>query len=441
MNSKRIKRIFMILIFGFIIWILSNSTEAAYVSVSPSTTSANPNQSVTLTISSDCIGKVNLSTSNGSLSANSVFIDGSQTVNVVVGSSGTTIVTAIPVDMSDSSGTTVSIKEASASISIKNTSSSTTNNNTNTSTGTNTNSNKPSATEKSSIATLSNLGIRPNDFSGFRANIYSYNVEVPNNLESIDVYASIGKGKSLSGTGTKKLKEGTNTFNVVVTAEDGKTQKTYTINVTRKQKEGEDTPEEQPEENTEENPIEELFGLTELKIEGFDLEPEFQTDVYEYRIELKEDIDKLDIITLATEVGSDIEITGNENLQEGENIITIIVKGDNEGKTTAYQIIVNKILDEKEDVMDEENENKDNIKKIIIISVSGGIILIIVIISIVLKLKNNRNNNDEYITYTENLYKEGSQENDEIKQIEENEDNNPYEEVKKKKRSKGKRFK
>ena len=440
MNSKKIKKIFIVLIFGFIIWILSNSTKAAYVSISPSTTSANPKQTVTLTISSDCIGKVNLSVSNGSLSANSVFIDGSQTVNVVVGNSGTTVVKAIPADMSDSSGTTVSIKETSTSISIKNTSSGTTNNSTNNNANTGTQSNKPSTTEKSSIATLSNLGIRPNDFSGFKANKYSYNVEVPNNVETIEVYANKGQsGQTISGTGTKKLKEGTNTFNVVVTAEDGKTQKTYTINVIRKQKEGEDSPEEKPEENTEENPMEEVFGLTDLKIEGIELEPKFQTDIYEYRVELKENIDKLDITTLAAEVGSDIEITGNENLQEGENII--IVKGYNEAKTTAYQIIVNKILDKKEDVINEQNPNKDNIKKIIIISVSGGIILIIVIIAIVLKVKNNRNNNDEYITYTEDLYKGDFQENNEIKQVEENEDNNSYEEVKKKKHSKGKRFK
>lgn len=180
--------------------------------------------------------------------------------------------------------------------------------------------------------------------------------------------------------------------------------------------------------------MEELFGLTELKIEGFDLEPEFQTDVYEYRIKLNEDIDKLDITTLATEVGSDIEITGNENLQEGENIITIIVKGDNEGKTIAYQIIVNKILP-KEETTNENNE--DFYKKIILISASV-LVAIIVVILVIIKLRKN-SNDSEYVTYTE-FYSNDMKELNKDEQIDEEEEI-PYEEPKKKKRSKGKRFK
>ena len=440
MNSKKIKKIFIILIFGFIIWISSKSTQAAYVSVSPSTTSANPKETVTLTISSDCIGRVNLSASNGSLSANSVFIDGSQTVNVVVGNSGTTVVTAIPVDMSDSNGTTVSVKESTTSISIKNASSGTTNNDTNPSTKPNT----PATTEKSFIATLSNLGIRPNDFSGFKANIYSYNVEVPNDVEKIQVYANKGQsGQQISGTGTKTLKEGKNSFSIVVTAEDGKTQKTYTVNVTRKQKEEVTEPiteQENLEENSEEIPMEEIFGLSELKIEGIELQPEFQTEVYEYRIELKEDLDKLDLTTLATEVGADIEITGNENLHEGENIITIIVKGESEANTVAYQIIVNKVLENNEDILKEEQENKEKVKKIIIISLSGGILFVIIMVIIIIKVRKSRNISDNYIAY-ENIVDSYSDDYEANEQIEKNEYESYEKYNKKKKRSKGKRFK
>lgn len=436
MNSKKIKKIFIILIFGFIIWISSKSTQAAYVSVSPSTTSANPKETVTLTISSDCIGRVNLSASNGSLSANSVFIDGSQTVKVVVGNSGTTVVTAIPVDMSDSNGTTVSVKESTTSISIKNASSGTTNNDTNPSTKPNT----PATTEKSSIATLSNLGIRPNDFSGFKANIYSYNVEVPNDVEKIQVYANKGQsGQQISGIGTKTLKEGKNSFSIVVTAEDGKTQKTYTVNVTRKQKE-EVTEPITEQENSEEIPMEEIFGLSELKIEGIELQPEFQTEVYEYRIELKEDLDKLDLTTLATEVGADIEITGNENLHEGENVITIIVKGESEANTVAYQIIVNKVLENNEDILKEEQENKEKVKKIIIISLSGGILFVIIMVIIIIKVRKSRKISDNYIAY-ENIVDSYSDDCEDNEQIEKNEYESYEKCNKKKKRSKGKRFK
>ena len=41
----------------------------------------------------------------------------------------------------------------------------------------------------SSDATLRNLGITPNDFSGFRKAKTSYNVTVPNSTEKINIYA------------------------------------------------------------------------------------------------------------------------------------------------------------------------------------------------------------------------------------------------------------
>lgn len=303
---------------------------------------------------------------------------------------------------------------------------------------------------KSNVATLSNLGIRPNDFTGFRANTYSYNVEVPNETESIEVYASKGQsGQTISGTGTKSLKEGANTFEVVVTAEAGNTQK-YTINVTRKAKEEKEEPEE-PEENSEEEPMEEFFGLSELTIQGLELAPEFKTDIYEYKVELKEDLEKLNITTLTTKANSNIEITGNENLQEGENIITIIVKGENEAETVAYQIIVNKTLEKQEVISNVEQDHQQMIKKIIAISVAGGAILIIVVAAIIIKVKKSKGLNGGYIPY-ENLM-DDYEEDDEVEEptIEDIEENNQIEDIeedefyeedpKKKKHSKGKRFK
>ena len=159
---------------------------------------------------------------------------------------------------------------------------------------------QPATPEKSKVATLSNLGIRPNDFSGFKPNTYSYTTEVPNDVEKIEVYASKGhSGQTISGTGTNKtLKVGENKFNVTVTAEDGKTTKTYTINVIRKEAEvkpnQEEPNENEPDKNesdeeTNEKPEEpeEAFGLSELTIEGLKLKPQFKTDVYEYKRELK----------------------------------------------------------------------------------------------------------------------------------------------------------
>ena len=132
-----------------------------------------------------------------------------------------------------------------------------------TTTGDNTSDNK-----KSSEATLSNLGIRPNDFTGFTRNKYEYDVEVPNDVAEVEVYATPRDSKAkVTGTGKVKLDVGENKLNVAVTAEDGTT-KTYTINVTRAASEEEnidntENPEETP---AIEQPEEKTLALQTLSI-------------------------------------------------------------------------------------------------------------------------------------------------------------------------------
>lgn len=453
MKRNTLRKIFIIMLFLGFFWIVPNIVNAAYISVTPSTKNAKPGQAVSVTISSDCIGKVSLSASNGTVSTGSVWVEGSASATVTVGSSGTTTISARAIDMSNSAGNAVS-PSGSTTITIASSSSSSGSANSSNSNGSNsgaTSNNK--STSKSNVATLSNLGIRPNDFSGFSANKTSYSTEVPNNVESIEIYANKGQsGQTISGTGKKTLKEGTNTFSIVVTAEDGKAKKTYTINVTRKTKDDNSTENETTEETTNEttsedeveDPTAQAFGLTKLSIAGVELQPQFQTDVYEYRIELKENLDKLDIETIATEKNANVEITGNENLQDGENVITILVKGDTEDKNVAYQIIVNKSVENQE----ETNTNTNKIKNIIIISTVAVLVLIVIIIIVVSKVKNKKN--EAFIPYGGVFEDNDVNENDSFNNydnnndsnIEENNDFEEYEEEKpKKKRSKGKRFK
>ena len=273
------------------------------------------------------------------------------------------------------------------------------------------------STTKSNNANLKNLGIRPNDFSGFTANKTEYAVEVPNEVENIEIYAVKGTdGQTISGTGNKTLTEGENAFNVTVTAEDGTTKKIYTINIRRKAKD-ETTNTEEPEdttdntENGEEQP-KEVFGLSELGITGFDLDPEFKTDIFEYKLQLKEDKDKLDIITVATEANSNITITGNENLKNGENIITILVTNETGDKTATYQITVNKDIETKDNTIAEEQERiqQEKQKKIIILSASAAFVVIVGVIAIIVIIKKSKASTVQ-IPYS-NLYDEDEEEND-----------------------------
>lgn len=320
-------------------------------------------------------------------------------------------------------------------------------------------SNTSTTSTKSNNANVKMITTSPVDFSGFKASKSSgYEVTVENNVDRINVNVNkedpkanvslLNKTNSDTGKSWVYIAEGNNEINVTVTAEDGTTKKTYTINVTRKAKEETEEPEE-PEENSEE-PMEEIFGLSELTIQDLELAPEFKTDIYEYKVELKEDLEELNITTLATKVNSNIEITGNENLQEGENIITIIVKGENEEETATYQIIVNKTLEKQEVISNVEQDHQQMIRKIIAILISV-VLLIIAIAVVIVKVKKSRGLNQGYIPYEDSEddyedeeYSENNtyEENKDIEeQIEDTEDEFYEEEPKKKKHSKGKRFK
>ena len=457
MKKSRLYKFILFVIAFFFIALISNSSKAASISISTSKSLVSPGESFSVTVSvSGGAGKVNVSATNATLSKTELqlMLQSSTTITCTAGNSGTISINASGViaDYStDPKDYNISASPKSVKIVQKTSSNGGSTSNTSSSNNGGKTDTNTSSTTKSNVATLSNLGIRPNDFSGFSANKTSYSTEVPNNVESIEIYANKGQsGQTITGTGKKTLKEGTNTFSIVVTAEDGKAKKTYTINVTRKTKDDNSTENETTEETTNEttsedeveDPAAQAFGLTKLSIAGVELKPQFQTDVYEYRIELKENLDKLDIEAIATEENANVEITGNENLQDGENVITILVKGDTEDKNVAYQIIVNKSVENQE----ETNTNK--IKNIIIISTVVVLVLIVIIIIVVSKVKNKKN--EAFIPYGGVFEDNDVNENDSFNNydnnndsnIEENNDFEEYEEEKpKKKRSKGKRFK
>ena len=316
---------------------------------------------------------------------------------------------------------------------------------------------------KSSVAILGNLGIKPNDFSGFTPNKTSYSTTVPNSVSSIEVYAvspqnqkqtedlkKSSQKQTISGTGKKQLKEGQNNFEIKVTAEDGKTTKTYKLTVTREKSNssageeatGEETTEntvesndvtennnqEQNEENIESD--EQKIGLSELKIEGLTLSPEFKKNVYEYNTKLEEDKESLEIIATPITEGSKVDITGNENLKDGENTITIIVSDESDENMATYQINVTK---------EKKQENVVNltykiIKENFVIVILAVAILIVIIILIVHLIKNkNSVYSGIYMPY-----EEGVTEHEDIHQ---NEFKKEKKNRAKMKKSKGKRFK
>lgn len=258
-----------------------------------------------------------------------------------------------------------------------------TSNKTNTTTQTSTNT--TSTTKKSSNANLSNLGIKPYDFSGFKSGTTSYSATVPNDTTSVEVYATAQSSSAkVSGIGTKSLEVGTNKIDVVVTAEDGTT-KTYTINITRQ---------EGTESNTEIVQVQYSGdGLASLKVGDLTLSPSFDTTIYEYTVKYIGEDTKLDITATATDPYYTVDIVGNENLQEGENIINILVSDPDDENVAAYQITVNKSLVDEEAVAKEKEEPK---RKIIIVGVIAAVVVIIIIIIGIIKYRRNQEWDDDY---------------------------------------------
>lgn len=208
----------------------------------------------------------------------------------------------------------------------------------------------PETPTKSNNANLKNLGIRPNDFSGFTAGKTEYSVTVDNSVEEIEIYAYKQDEKaSVSGTGKKSLKEGTNKFNVTVTAEDG-TKKTYTLRITRKTAEEEIPPNVIDENN---QPVEEKLRLTAIALQE-DLElvlnPSFNGEVFEYTVQVEEDVESIEISGIPNINDAKVTIKGNEELVEGENIITLVVSKEGMESVT-YTIKVIKKGKEEEPVV------------------------------------------------------------------------------------------
>lgn len=166
--------------------------------------------------------------------------------------------------------------------------------------------------------------------------------------------------------GNTEIKPEENTIKITITAEDG-TSKVITIIVM--------------------NQKTEAFGLQSLRIKNIKLN-DFAADKYEYSISFN-DLNELEIEAIANEEGATVEIIGNENLKDGDNIITIIVTSKDGEKVATYQIKAKKLTTIK------PAENKIlNIPNIVLCSSIALFLILSIGMLIARYVQNNRY--DEY---------------------------------------------
>ena len=262
---------------------------------------------------------------------------------------------------------------------------------------------------------------------------------VENDKSSVRVQADIPSNYSISVNGNSvsgfnvNLGEGTNTIKVT----DLSSGKTITVNVTRMPLVEENTPPNvmdntEVSENTVDEETAEDSGLKleKLTIEGLELIPEFDPDIYSYTVNInmdEQDYSSLNIDAVANDYMASVGIDGNQNLQEGENIINIILTSADGEEIVTYQLIVNKITSASEVVG--ETTNEDNNQKMPIIIAIVAIIVIVIIVAIIVLIRKYKKMNpdyddyDGYGLYDYDLYNKQDDNSDNNQNYE---DDNPY---------------
>lgn len=324
-----IKTIFIIIAMLIIMLLMSIKANAVSLSITPSKKTVAPNETFTVTVT--------LKDGAGSITAGgrTEWLDNSSfTYSVTAGASGSVDLRAsgVAADYKTEADTPVT---ASASVKIA---SNGPNNGGSTNNGGNTNTGNGGTTD--SVPTLSNLGIRPNDFSGFKPGKKEYSVTVPADCTSIEVYAS-SKNGTVSGTGTKTLKNGTNRFDVTVT--NGSKKTTYTILVTKKSDEDGETPPNTIDEENPDETIQEGIGLASLEIEGYTLDKEFKTDVYEYTVKVNKQLTLEDLEAIKEKVKAvanteNVTVDIATNVSE-DKVSTIVITVKDEEKEYAKYVV------------------------------------------------------------------------------------------------------
>ncbi len=251
------------------------------------------------------------------------------------------------------------------------------------------------AEPKSDDATLTSLTVSQGTLTPeFKSDVYEYEVTIADTINVITISAKEAEGATKTGTGTKRnLEIGENTFVIEVTAEDGKTQKSYTVVVNR---------------GTLSEPSAYLEDIVINNI-GCTLSPKFDSKNNKYTLEVPSGIENLDIEYKLEDKAATATIEGHKNLTVGENLITITVTSSDGEETQVYEIVATIIEDEDESSeegaapakpIDDEDDKDKSISIWVIIGLIAGILLLVGGLAFVLfkKKKTNKNNNKKKST-------------------------------------------
>lgn len=201
--------------------------------------------------------------------------------------------------------------------------------------------------EKTDSATLQVLRIdREGIVPSFNKDIYDYYLTVSNDVGHIDILAiSENPNATIEIVGNNNLKNGLNNITIKVISEDKTQSKVYTIQVTKT------------------NDVELAnTNLEILAIENVFLNPPFDTNITHYNIEVSNDTSSLNIFAVPQNENATVEIIGKDDIEEGDNIINVIVTGQNGFSKRTYEIKCHKRNKAEQDKY--EKEERENVEKL-----------------------------------------------------------------------------
>ena len=95
-----------------------------------------------------------------------------------------------------------------------------------------------------------------------------------------------------------------------------------------------------------------------LAIEGVLLEPAFDNTVLQYRAEIPKGTNFLNMLAIPEDEKATVTIEGKENLQEGDNIIKVMVLAQNQITKKVVEITVHKRNEEEEETYQQERKEE-----------------------------------------------------------------------------------
>lgn len=228
-----------------------------------------------------------------------------------------------------------------------------------------------------SILRLDQEGISPD----FNKDIKEYYFVTDKAINNINITAiPENSGATVTIAGNKNLKIGENTIDIKVESKDKSKTSVYKIYVTKT------------------NNIELAnANLETLAIRQGVLEPEFDSNMTKYKVEIANNIDKIDILAVPQKENATVKIIGNGEMKEGDNQVQVIVLAENRTTNKKYDVIVHRRNQEEEQkyaeerkyqaerlstILEEEKQNEQNNDNNEEVQNKSNMIFIVILISI-----------------------------------------------------------